>query len=59
MASKIKKKRIGVRLLKISREKVSAQLQLVKPFEEKLKAKMEELYLCEDQLYNAGESGLY
>lgn len=53
------KQRFGVRLLKISGEKLSAQPQLVDPFKEKLRAKMEELSLCEDQLYNADESGLY
>lgn len=53
------KKRYGVRLLKISGEKLSAQPHLVDPFKIKLRAKMNELGLCEDQLYNADESGLY
>lgn len=53
------KKRYGVRLLKISGEKLSAQPQLIDPFKEKLRSKIEELGLCEDQIYNADESGLY
>ena len=52
-------KNFGVRLLKISGEKLFAQPQLVNLLKEKLRAKMEELSLCEDQLYNADESGLY
>ncbi|XP_050322584.1 LOW QUALITY PROTEIN: jerky protein homolog-like [Bactrocera neohumeralis] len=53
------KKRYGVRLLKVSGEKLSSQPQLVDPFKLKLKQKIEEMELCNDQLYNADESGLF
>lgn len=53
------KKRHGVRLLQISGEKLSSQPQLVDPFKMKLKTKIEELGLVNDQLYNADESGLF
>ncbi|XP_036325162.1 jerky protein homolog-like [Rhagoletis pomonella] len=53
------KKRFGIRLLKISGEKLSSQPQLVDPFKAILKAKIEEMGLCHDQLYNADESGLF
>lgn len=53
------KKRYGIRLLQISGEKLSSLPQLVDPFKEKLRAKMAELELCNDQLYNADESGLF
>ncbi|XP_037959124.1 jerky protein homolog-like [Teleopsis dalmanni] len=53
------KKRYGIRLLQISGEKLSSQSQLVDPFKEKLKDKIAEFELCNDQLYNADESGLF
>lgn len=53
------KKRYGVRLLKITGEKLSSQSLLVEPFKIKLKQKIEEMGLCHDQLYNADESGLF
>ncbi|XP_049301956.1 jerky protein homolog-like isoform X2 [Bactrocera dorsalis] len=53
------KKRYGVRLLKVSGEKLSSQPQLVDPFKLKLKQKIEEMELCNDQLYNADEFGLF
>ncbi|XP_039968733.1 jerky protein homolog-like [Bactrocera tryoni] len=53
------KKRYGIRLLQISGEKLSSLPQFVDPYKEKLKAKMAELELCNDQLYNADESGLF
>ncbi|XP_053960009.1 jerky protein homolog-like [Anastrepha ludens] len=53
------KKRYGVRLLKITGEKLSSQPLLVEPFKIKLKQKIEEMGLCHDQLYNADESGLF
>ncbi|XP_037817425.1 jerky protein homolog-like, partial [Lucilia sericata] len=43
----------------MSGEKLSAQSQFVNPFKIKLKAKIEDLGLSNDQLYNADESGLY
>lgn len=53
------KKRYGIRLLKITGEKLSSQPHLVDPFKLKLKEKIEEMGLCKDQLYNADESGLF
>ncbi|XP_039964089.1 jerky protein homolog-like isoform X1 [Bactrocera tryoni] len=53
------KKRYGIRLLQISGEKLSSLPQLVDPYKEKLRAKMAELELCNDQLYNADESDLF
>ncbi|XP_037827591.1 jerky protein homolog-like isoform X2 [Lucilia sericata] len=53
------KKRYGVRLLKVSGEKLSSQPELVDPFKLKLKQKIEEMELCNDQLNNADESGLF
>lgn len=53
------KKRYGVRLLKITGEKLSSQPQLVDPFKQKLKEKIKEMDLCKDQIYNADESGLF
>lgn len=53
------KKRFGIRLLKISGEKLSCQSENVDPFIKKLEEKIKELDLCEDQIYNADESGLF
>lgn len=53
------KKRYGIRLLKITGEKLSSQPELVDPFKKKLKEKIEEMQLSKDQLYNADESGLF
>ncbi|GBP05075.1 Jerky protein homolog-like [Eumeta japonica] len=52
------KKRYGIRLLKICGEKLSARHHLVEPYKQKLKRRIEELGLNNDQLYNADESGL-
>lgn len=53
------KKRYGIRLIAISGEKLSSQQELVEPFKILLKNKIEEMGLCEEQIYNADESGLY
>lgn len=53
------KQRYGIRLLKISGEKLSSQPELVNPFIEKLRNKIEELKLTPELIYNADESGLY
>lgn len=48
----------GIRLLKISGENLSFQPELVNPFIEKLRNKIEELKLTPELIYNADESGL-
>lgn len=53
------KQRYGIRLLTISGEKLSSNPELVDPFKQKLKNKIEELAILPDQIYNADESGLY
>ena len=53
------KNRYGVRFIKITGEKLSSQPELVDPFKKKLQAKVIELGLSPEQLYNADESGLY
>lgn len=53
------KMRYGVRLLKVCGEKLSSQPELVQPFKRKLENKIHELNLCDHQLYNADETGLY
>lgn len=53
------KKRHGIRLLKISGEKLSNKTHLVDPFVEKFKKTIEELGLTRNQIYNADESGLF
>lgn len=53
------KRRYGIRLLKVTGEKLSSQPELVDPFKIKLKEKIDEMQLSKDQLYNADESGLY
>lgn len=53
------KRRHGIRFLSISGEKVSADLTSITPFIHRLRAKMEELEITEDQLYNGDESALY
>lgn len=53
------KERYGVRLLKITGEKLSSQPELINPFKVKLRRVIEEYDLNEHQLYNADETGLY
>lgn len=51
--------RYGIRFLKVTGEKLSAQPELVDPFKEKLMQVIEEFSLTQHQLYNADETGLY
>lgn len=53
------KSRYGIRHLTISGEKLSADLSSITPFIHRLRSKMTELDIKEDQLYNADESCLY
>lgn len=53
------KKRHGIRILKVTGEKLSNQSESVKPFLEKFHTKLKELDLTVDQVYNADESGLF
>lgn len=53
------KRRFGIRYLKISGEKLSSHPEYVKPFQEKLNSKIEELNLTLSQIYNADETGLF
>ncbi|XP_030766438.1 jerky protein homolog [Sitophilus oryzae] len=53
------KQRHGVRLLKISGEKLSSQPELIDPFKARLRRVIQEHNLNEHQLYNADETGLY
>lgn len=53
------KRRHGIRFMAVSGEKVSADLGSIAPFIHRLRAKMEEMDISENQLYNADESGLY
>lgn len=53
------KNRFGIRFIKISGEKLSSQPELVQPFKDLLAAKIGELELSKDQIYNADESGLF
>lgn len=46
-------------MLKISGEKLSAQIEAVEPFKAELKSKIDELKLSLHQVYNADESALY
>lgn len=53
------KKRYGIRQLKVSGEKLSSDPTVVQPFLEKLAAKIQELNLQPNQIYNADESALF
>lgn len=53
------KKRYGIRFLKITGEKLSAQPESVDPFLKKLLDTIQEFGLNEQQIYNADETGLY
>lgn len=53
------KRRYGIRFLTVSGEKLSADLSSITPFIRRLQAKIFEMDISENQLYNADESGLY
>ena len=53
------RKRFGIRLLKITGEKLSSQPTLVDPFKKKLQEIIKDLNLHKIQLYNADETDLY
>lgn len=53
------KKRFDFRYLKITGEKLSSAPELVDPFKELLKLKIEEFDLNQHQIYNADETGLF
>lgn len=53
------KSRFGIRLLKVSGEKLSSDTRAVEPFKHKLSNIIYELKLCKDQIYNADETGLF
>ncbi|XP_049306995.1 jerky protein homolog-like [Bactrocera dorsalis] len=53
------KTRFGIRLLKVCGEKLSSDIQATDPFKHKLRNIIYELKLCEDQVYNADETGLF
>lgn len=53
------KRRHGIRFLTISGEKLSADLSSITPYIHRLRGKMQEMNITENQLYNADESGLY
>lgn len=53
------RKRYGIRMISISGEKLSSQPELVEPFKAALQNKIKEMDLCQEQIYNADESGLY
>lgn len=53
------KRRFGIRLLKISGEKLSANPEFVEPFKKELHSLIAEHNLTHDQIYNADETGLF
>lgn len=53
------KKRYGIRFLSVAGEKLSADLSSITPFIHRLRAKILEMEITENQLYNADESGIY
>lgn len=53
------KKRFGIRILSLTGEKLSCDVEAVAPFVEKFKQTVEEMDLGPDQIYNADESGLF
>lgn len=53
------KRRFGIRLLTMSGEKLSADLNHITPFIHRLRSQMDEMEITENQLYNADESGLF
>lgn len=53
------KRRHGIRFLTVSGEKLSADLSHITPFIHRLRGKMHEMGITENQLYNADESALF
>ncbi|XP_053989837.1 jerky protein homolog-like, partial [Hylaeus volcanicus] len=53
------KKRVGIRFLKICGEKLDCDHEAVRPFLNRLNAKIDEMQLTKEQVYNADETGLY
>lgn len=53
------KKRYGIRFLSVCGEKLSAQIELMEPFQRVFRSKISELSLTRQQIYNADESGLF
>lgn len=53
------KKRMGMRILKIAGEKLDADVSAVEPYIRKLNAKIAEMDVTEEQIYNADETALY
>lgn len=53
------KRRTGIRFLKICGEKLDSDSAAVQPFINRLNAKIEEMGVTEEQIYNADETGLY
>ncbi|XP_066139195.1 jerky protein homolog-like [Euwallacea fornicatus] len=53
------KKHYGIRFLKIARENLSSQPELIAPCKQKLSEKIAKLQLGLEQIFNANESGLY
>lgn len=53
------KHRVGIRFLKICGEKLDSDTAAVQPFINRLNAKIEEMGVTEEQIYNADETGLY
>lgn len=52
------KKRVGIRYLKICGEQLDCDEAAVRPFLNRLNAKIEEMNLTKEQIYNADETGL-
>lgn len=53
------KRRHGLRFLKVCGEILSSDTSTITPFIHKLRAKMDEMQLTREQLYNADETGLF
>lgn len=53
------RRRFGIRYLKICGEILSSDTSTITPFVHKFRAKISEMGLTHDQIYNADESGLY
>lgn len=53
------KRRVGIRFVKICGEKLDSDTSAVQPFINRLNAKIEEMGVTEEQLYNADETALY
>lgn len=53
------KARVGIRYLKICGEKLDSDTAAVQPFINRLNAKIDEMGVTEEQIYNADETGLY